>query len=161
MNELKLSPPWVTYFDELDSLFGPDPDIKLYFDEDDEEALVIKMYVDGFKKYEALSALLPQTKTFGNVTVEIKLIPANSDTSSASLIKNAFEGNPIVNSIETSTNPVYKGVTYVEFEKVVVQYFNDDIGDPHGMKSTLYQEVAKDVFSDAKLDGVYFCTSVY
>ena len=45
---------------------------------------------------------------------------------------------------------------YVVFENKVVQFFNDDLSDIHGNKSTLYQEIAKDIFGDC--DNIYFCT---
>lgn len=40
----------------------------------------------------------------------------------------------------------------------VVQYFNDDLGDAHGVCSTLYQEIAKDVFGEH--EGIFFCTNL-
>jgi hypothetical protein len=43
------------------------------------------------------------------------------------------------------------------FEKKVVQFFNDQLDDINGNKSTLYQDIAKDVFE--KHEGVYFCTA--
>ena len=47
-------------------------------------------------------------------------------------------------------------MTYVVFKKEVVQYFNDSLGDIHGVCSTLMQDIAKDIFEDT--EGVYFCT---
>jgi len=47
-------------------------------------------------------------------------------------------------------------VDYVVFRNEVVQFFNDEMGDPNGLKSTLYQDIAKDVFADK--DGIFFCT---
>lgn len=34
--------------------------------------------------------------------------------------------------------------------------FNDDLGDPHGLRSTLMQELAKEVIGES--DGIHFCT---
>ena len=76
----------------------------------------------------------------------------------AQLYNAAFSGNAaFVNTIPVEgvfTNPIL----YVVFEKEVVQYFNDDLGDPHGNRSTLYQELAKEVFPEH--DGVLYCTDV-
>ena len=47
-------------------------------------------------------------------------------------------------------------MTFIVFEKVVVQWFSDSIGDWYGLTSTLYQDLAKDIFGN--IDGVYFCT---
>lgn len=48
-------------------------------------------------------------------------------------------------------------LTYVVFEAKVVQFFNDDIGDINGIKSTLYEDIAEEVFE--KKEGIYFCTN--
>jgi len=49
-------------------------------------------------------------------------------------------------------------LTYVLFKNKVVQYFIDNIGDYNGMKSTLYEDIARDIFED--VDGVFFCTAL-
>ena len=51
-----------------------------------------------------------------------------------------------------TTNPF----VYVMFKPEVVQYWDDNLGDPHGNISTLAQEIARDVFEDG--NGVYFST---
>ena len=48
-------------------------------------------------------------------------------------------------------------MTYVVFVKEVVQYFNDDLGDANGVCSTLYQDIAKRLFTST--EGVFFCTN--
>ena len=154
---LKLSPPWINYYNELVALFGDDPDIKLYFDE---ESYTVKMFVDSDIKADALSKLLPEEKTFGNVVVKIEIVPANSeDESPITLLRRAFAGNPVIDDIQTLESPIFGEVSYVVFKNGVVQYFNDDISDLYGLRSTLYQELAKDVFKDSNLAGVYFCTA--
>ena len=45
------------------------------------------------------------------------------------------------------------------FEKAVIQFFNDDITDINGVESTLYQNVAKEIFEDdVKTGSIFFCT---
>ena len=51
------------------------------------------------------------------------------------------------------TNPL----TYVVLKKEVVQFFNDNLNDIHGLETTLYQTIAKDVFDGT---GVFFCTDI-
>ena len=48
-------------------------------------------------------------------------------------------------------------ITYVVFRNEVVQYYTDDLGDYFGMASTLYEDIARDLFSE--VDGIYFCTN--
>ena len=45
---------------------------------------------------------------------------------------------------------------FVVFVPEVVQFYNDDLGDINGLCSTLYQDLAKDLFGEEA--GIYFCT---
>ena len=154
MKTVKISPPWVQYVNELNALFEKDKEIKIVYDNDN---LEVALYVEDNSKAEALSSILPSEKKFGSVTLKINVLPANTSDSIASKFAKAFKGNPILkDTIEVSdafTNPI----TYFVFQKEVVQYYNDNLGDPYGLKSTLYQDIAKDVFENH--DGVLFCTS--
>ena len=155
MNKLKLASPWMTYFNKLNALFGKDPDIRLAYDNDEPE---IKLYVEGDKKADALMRLLPPTVTFGNVVLKVTVIPANSDlaVSRAALIKDAFEGNPVyawdVDVYLTENAPI----RYVMFKNEVVQFYNDQLDDPNGNLTTLYQDIAKEILGDST--SVHFCT---
>ena len=51
-------------------------------------------------------------------------------------------------------------VTYVVFKNCVVQFFNDNLNDCHGIVSTLYQDIASEVFGDAGVTNVYYNTDV-
>lgn len=156
VKEVKLSPPWSVFYNQIEAMFGKDPDIKIVYDEDN---LIIKLYVNNEKKSTALCQLLPNTKVFGNVTLKIEVIPANENgVNLKSLFQNAFEGNPVFSYIEAVEGVFTNPINYVVFKKEVVQYFNDDLGDVHGVCSTLYQEIAKDIFGDK--DSVFFCTDV-
>lgn len=152
----KLSPPWVKFYRELEALFEGDPGVRLSFDEDTYE---IKIYVEGAIKAEALTTLLPVEKTFGNVTVKVTVIPANlTKDDKLALYKAAFEGNPAFSYATKISGIMVSDMNFVVFQNKVVQFFNDDLGDLNGLCSTLYQEIAKDVFEDQT--GVFFCTEV-
>lgn len=156
MQKLKLSPPWIELYNEFEVLFAGDPNVTVeYHDEDCE----IKLYVEGDKKADALMKLLPPYRTFGNTTVTITVIPANGeDVGKSDLIQDAFEGNSAFDFITTGSNPMTAFMSYVVFHNEVVQYHNDNLGDIYGNRSTLYQEIAKDIFGT--IPGVYFCTNV-
>ena len=47
---------------------------------------------------------------------------------------------------------------YVVFKKNVIQYYTDNLGDLHGIKSTLAENIARDIF--VQHPGVFFCTDV-
>lgn len=48
--------------------------------------------------------------------------------------------------------------TYVVFKNCVVQFFNDNLNDPHGIISTLYQEIAEEVLES--VPNTYYCTDI-
>lgn len=152
---VKLSPPWAEFYQEINALFGDDPAINVSYDE---EQYVVTLRVEDQNKADALEALLPKERTFGNVTVKVQVIPANRTQSSRlSLYQRAFEGNPVFsNAVSVPSSMAAFGAEYLVFKKKVVQYFVDDLGDVNGLRSTLYQEIAKDVFGEDA--GVFFST---
>ena len=152
-NKLKIAPPWIQYVNALNAMFEKDPAVKIVYDN---ESVSVSLYVTGEAKANALAGLLPSKKEFGNVTLTISVVPANEE-STIKLFRDAFYGNEAVNEIWTTqeafgSNPL----TYVIFAKEVVQYFNDNLGDANGNKSTLYENIARELFENH--EGIYFCT---
>ena len=155
-SETKLSPPWVTFFREIEALFGEDPDIKIEFDEAEYE---VRLFVEGTEKADALDLILPSTKTFGNIEFKITIIPANAEVvTKARIFQNAFAGNPVLSYVSHPDNVFHDDINYIVFRNRVVQFFNDNLGDVNGNCSTLYQEIAKDVFGNDP--NVFFCTDI-
>ena len=156
MSRLSLSAPWVTYYREVEALFEDDPEVNVVYNEDDNE---LKLYVNNSTKAEALTQLLPVEKQFGNVTLKITVIPANNTKSTKiSLFQDAFKDNPALAYIKTIDGIFSNPISYVVFEGKVVQYFNDSMADINGVCSTLYQDIAKNVFGEQ--DGIFFCTDL-
>lgn len=154
MPKVGLSSPWVIFYREVNELFKHDPEVHVVFDE---ENLEIKLYVDNGNKASALSVLLPEEKEFGNVKLKITVVPANVfGELDGNLFAVAFNGNPIVSYVKQIRDIWYPVLSYVVFRKRVVQYYTDNLRDINGYTSTLYQEIAKDVFGEK--DGVSFCT---
>ena len=152
--KLELSAPWIIYYRKLEALFGDDPDIRIEYDNDEVE---VKMYVNGDKKAEAISQLLPPEKKWGNVALKITVIPDNElAISNIGLFEEAFKGNPAFRYIEVVTGPISNTINFVVFEPKVVQYFTDNAGDIHGLESTLYHNIAREVFEENS-QGIYFC----
>lgn len=152
MGKLKLSPPWITFVNELKALFGEDPDIRIvYWDGDDE----VKLFVADAEKADALTQLLPAQRYYGNVMLKVTVVPANfATTEEADLYEKAFKGNPVMKEVLKVPAP-WGEVDYAVFRKEVVQFYNDNLCDPHGNRSTLYEEIARDVFGEG---NVFFCT---
>lgn len=149
---IKLSPPWITFVNELKALFGEDPDIHIQYDED---ACEVKLLVGDAAKAEALAQLIPEERIYGNVVLKVTVVPANfTSETQASVVETAFKGNPVLKEVVRLRTP-FGEYDYAVFRKEVVQFFNDDLTDLHGYESTLFADIARDVFGDA---GVFFCT---
>lgn len=145
MAKLKLSPPWITFSNEVKALFKQDEKVEVVYDDEEK---VLKLFVEGDRKFDALNKLLPTEKSFGNVTVKIQIVPANSDAEPTVFddVKAAFEGNNAVSYVQDVDTP-FGHMGYVVFAPEVVQFWNDDMSDIHGLKSTMYAEIARDVMA--------------
>lgn len=153
-----LSPPWCIFYREVQALFGGDEEIKLFYNESENE---IKFFVDNATKAEALAEILPEQIMFGNVVLNISIVPANTKKVKTyqheSVFDIAFRDNPAYSYSKTYTGVFTNPITYVVFRKKVVQYYTDNLGDINGICSTLYQDIAKDVLAPT---DVYYCTDI-
>lgn len=151
--KLYLSSPWGVFYDEMVAMFGEDPAINVEYDA---QNLTIVLRVEGEEKADALTQLLPKFKSFGKVVVRILVLPANAlGDPRIKLFQKAFEGNPAFRYTKSVEGAGF-GADYVVFAKKVVQFFNDDLGDLNGLKSTLYEDIARDIFEG--VGGIFFCT---
>ena len=109
--------------------------------------------------------MLPSEKTWGNITWTIGVdgpVSNRAFTSNKELFDTAFSKNP---AYAYSVAPAQDGYyyidfTYVVFKNCVVQFFNDNLNDAFGNISTLYQEIAADVFDEQTPVGVHYCTDI-
>jgi len=160
---LKLSPPWITYVNKVEALFGADPDIKVVYDNDNVE---LKLYVDNAEKASAINYLLPPAKQIGNVMLKVTVIPANDESAELGkitvkqLFDYAFDRNPVYAFTKEVSGFFSNVLVYVVFKNRVVQFFNDNLDDIHGLISTLYQDIAEEIFEDAGLGGVFYNTDI-
>lgn len=171
---LKLSSPWVIFYKKINAMFEDDPEIKVVFDEEEN---IVKLYVDNPDKADALSQVLPKEKEFGAVTLKIEVVPANKEATerantanklrtvlrgnefeslNGELLENALIGNPAFLYAKTITGVFTNPITYIVFMNKVVQYYTDSLSDINGFTSTLYQDIAKDIF--LPFDGIFYCT---
>ena len=153
---MKMQSPWIEYYEKLRELFKHDEDIKIIYIDDSKE---IQMYVSNGAKADALDTLLDGDHAFGNVTIRVSVIPGNQRNlrEYQNPIVVALGGNPIVDDVQFLSGVFPNDLTYILFRKEVVQYYTDNLGDANGLRSTLYQNLAEEVFPDH--DGVFFCTS--
>lgn len=160
MNEkLNLSAPWVTLYRQIDAMFGGDPDVTVVYTAGDGEDPTIKLFIDGQDKADAISQLLPESYDFGGVVVSVMVIPADRAVSRESLFRTAFEGNPAFSYALTVDGVFANPITYVVFKNKVVQFWNDNLGDINGNETTLYEDIAPELFGMSEIaEGVCFCT---
>lgn len=152
---LKLSAPWVTFVRQVKALFGRDPQIKINYAED---AMCLDLLVDDEPKREALKQLLPDHKDFGNVSLKIRVLSSTEMgySSPEAILRTAFKGNPVFFDADTVEPDAYESFTYISFANETVQLWNDNLSDPHGLTTTLYQDIAKEVLDLPS--NVYCCT---
>ena len=156
MAKISLSSPWVEYYRKVNAMFQEDPEVTVVYDE---EKRILNIYVDNSAKAGALGELFPVEKIFGNCVLKINIIPSNRTTTkfATTVLEEVLDGNGAVSFIK-KVALFGKPLTYVVFKPEVIQYFTDDLSDYHGFRSTLYAEIAKELFDE--LDGVYFCTDL-
>ena len=155
----KLSPPWTTYWRQLEALFNEDPDIEVgqLYDTDDKKEIWI--YVSDEKKFRALNNLLPKYHSFGNVKVKnvIKLKGA-ADHDDFQDLKDLFADNPRVAEIKEAVD--FAGVPhiFINFNPEVIQFPNDDTSDYYGLYTGLAEDIAREVF-EMDYNGAHFSTA--
>ena len=160
---LKISPPWVTYINKLQALFDGDPQIAFNVNYDSGNPSVILSTNNG-DKATALKKVLPETKVYGNVTLTIDVdgpFTNRAFPTAKELFEVMFENNP---AFAYCVAPVDEGYwfldfCYVVFKNCVVQFFNDNLDDAHGVISTLYQDIASEIFGNT-IPGAHYCTDV-
>ena len=161
----KISPPWYTYVNKLEALFDGDPQIAFNVNMSGETGPSVVLATNNGEKATALRRVLPEEVYFGNVVLRISVDGPEANiafTSNKMLFETMFAGNPAFAYCVAPAQEGYFYVdfTYVVFKNCVVQFFNDNLNDAHGLISTLYQDIADEIFEDSGLTGVYFCTDV-
>lgn len=165
MEDTRFLPPWSTFINKIKALFNDDPQITIEANYDGNNPSVT-LYTNNPEKATALLKLLPEEKEFGGVklitSVDCYTFSNKTFTSARELFETAFSGNPALSNVITIDNYGWcVPFTYVVFKNCVVQFFNDNLNDPHGIMSTLYQDIAPEVFADCELcKGVSYCTDI-
>ena len=161
MANLTLSSPWEIWYKKLNEFFKYDKEVTILFDRDN---YVIKLFVANGEKWAAIRQLLPEHIQMGNIDLKIEVVPPNrlegANNEIGNVYEAAFKNNPVLSYVKTVDNvgifPL--GITYVVFENKVVQFFSDDITSINGYTSTLYQDIARDIFGQP--ENVYYCTNI-
>lgn len=161
---LKISPPWVTYINKVQALFDGDPQIACNVTWNAPNPAITLACNNG-DKVAALLQILPTEVKFGNIVLKVNVdgIPSNrAFVNKKELFEVAFEKNPAFAYAVAPADDGYNwfDMVYVVFKNCVVQFFNDNLNDCHGVISTLYQDIAEEVLTGESVQGVYFNTDV-
>ena len=73
-----------------------------------------------------------------------------------------FKNNPVFSFVHKVEGIYGFNAIYVVFKNKVVQYFNDNLNDIYGNTSTLYEDIARDIFENniPVNNNVFYCTDV-
>lgn len=161
---LKISPPWVVTIKKIEALFDGDPQIACNVNYGSENPSIVLACNNG-DKVAALMKILPDEFEFGNVklNVEVDGVPSNrAFKNKKELFETAFMGNP---AFVKALSPVDEGygwfsMVYCVWKHEICQIFCDNLNDPHGLISTLYQDIASEVLTGDGAKGVYFSTDL-
>ncbi|ACT00595.1 hypothetical protein [Paenibacillus sp. JDR-2] len=161
---ISLSPPEITYYNEIKYSVGKDPLVKVGRLEDHGDGqFEVKLLVKGIKKAKALATLMASDKVIGEIGIHVKVISSGRAISPiaraltakeiAGLYRIAFRTNRIFQFV--ALRSIF-GSTYVYpvFRIKVVQFYNDDLSDFYGN----YNNVAAFVFRNVllnEIDGVH------
>ena len=163
---LKILPPWSVYIKKLAAMFDPDPQIAFNVNWDGRNPSVT-LATNNAEKAAGLAKLLPEEKVFGNVTLKINIdCPKTSNIAfptARKLFETVFEGNPVFVEVITPEGYWFVDLTYVIFAHEVVMIVADNLMDPRGLISTLYQDIASEIFADRSYQtagGICFATDI-
>ena len=154
---LRLASPWCECYGKIKAFFAKDDEISVVLDEEKHD---VRIYVDSVMKAAALNELLKKEIKEKEATLCTVTVISPNDNAVANFmsdiekIDQAFWGNPIMKRIEEARFPF--GFTYVVFTPEVVRYYNDSLAEWDRCSSTLYQEIAKEIFEPQ--DGVFWTT---
>ena len=154
MNKINIYAPWVIFYRQIEAFFAKDSEVKVSYDE---KTTTITVRVDNAEKANALRVIMPPSRSFGNITVRVNVVPSNFTELPAKFFQTAFEGNEAFSHMTTVeeipdfyiSNPI----SYCSFKKEVVQYPADDLSSETGMKSTLYEDLAREIFENNEISN--------
>lgn len=153
MEKVQLSPPWITYYHELKAMFATDADVRVAFDQ---QAMHITLFVENADKAEALDKLLEHELNFGNCKLTISVVPGNKPGDKyVNVYATAFSGNDALVDTNYVSSP-FGDFTYVIWNTIPVQFFNDNLEDYQGKRTMLLEDVARDVM--ILQPGVFHCS---
>lgn len=154
--KLKLSAPWEQVHHKIKAFFEGDKEVTIDEEGINYDDMTLKINVTNPEKYRALARRLKKEYDFGTNKPLRILIDYNPDGARqydpVIDVQTIMKGNPLFSELKTVQDPI-TGMNYhfCIFKKQVVQYFDDMFNDLHGLRSTLAQDIALDIFEDTQV----------
>lgn len=164
MLKFAIEAPWYTFQKKVKALFGKDPDVivgDVYEVEDGKVDFAFDLEIRDHEKFLALDRVLSKVRTFGNVTLGIRLFDEENSVETDNAVeqyKTIFKGNPIVKDIKDVQDATGAPHGFVRFRPQVIQFFDDNTEDYNGNWNGLAQDIANEVF-ETEFRGIHFCTA--
>ncbi|HDR7161745.1 hypothetical protein OCB13_13425 [Bacillus cereus] len=170
--QAQLSPPWITYFNELKNSIGADPTVTVGPLIPVGGNYIISVHALSNEKARALATFLKSFVQFGNVSVTVIVtnneneivnpFPCPLDAFEiAHLFQVALENNPYFEQVVVQPQfPGGPNVVFPVFTAEVIQFFNDDISNLCQTFTGVATNVFRDVMNDEVCDSpILFSTS--
>ncbi|WP_433751087.1 hypothetical protein [Falsibacillus pallidus] len=157
---VQLSPPWVTYQNELKYSVGQDPNVIVGPLIPAGGNYIIPVTVLGDEKAIALATLLKSHVEFGNVSINIVVINGDQEIvepvpcplgafAIAGLVEQALSGNPYYEDVVVKRqNMGGNNAVYPVFKPEVIQFYNDDISNLCNNFTAVASKVFEDVMKE-------------
>lgn len=164
---LKYIAPWSDFTLMTEAMFKGDHDVHVEFDC---PKRMLKLYVKGDAKADAISKIMAKEKRIGNIVIKVQVVPANetkrgkakknaANPDKLEVFKTALEGNSAFSQAVVKETDFGIPQNYVVFVPKVVQFYNDERSDINGNLNTLYQTIAREIFDEDFSDDINFCTA--
>lgn len=156
--KVKLSPPWDGYMSMLASFFKGDDRVRVGYCKDG----VGTIEVFDAKMYDALNQVLRTKVRFGNVQLKIDVVlaidaklPNAVNMTDLAALKVVLSKNPAFSKLKSQKDGAFDFVFCI-FKPVVLQWYNDNLGNPWKLSTSTFEEQADFVFKTEL--GVQFTT---
>ncbi|KGX91741.1 hypothetical protein, partial [Pontibacillus marinus] len=165
-NQPELSPPQVTYFNQLKYSIGNDPFLTVIdlYELPKNAGYLIPIWIRNEEKARALATILETQREIGNIPIYVVVLFDGNIAEPYDVSKfNARDISKLVeDALETNRYFLFSKVAFVVpgtvavypvFTKSVTQFYNEDLSDLYRNYNEVAAEVFKEVFQE-KINGI-------
>lgn len=167
--KVALSPPWITFANQVKFTVGQDPNVRVGNLRSVGSNFLLPITVRNLSRARALATIIKNSVQFGNVTVTVRIKTTSGQTARphsttsltasqiAQLYRIAFSTNILFKFVTTrSLTPGGQTSVFPVFKKKVVQFFNDDLTDLfsnyNNVAAFVFQAVLKNTINNITIN---------